>query len=521
MKRKTNLILSCLALTFSICLMVFGVYAAINPKISVSGQVTYQVRDAKVMVQGKLNGALDSNGVAINGEYPNPTVDATNYTSATKITDQQANYLDYTVGTGTNIADDDLTEWELGEINFLELADGTQDITISLKLTNFSLYPVKATLEYEVDTLTNVTRTQTKTEAVLNPTGEAGDTDEIVITLDVTNVTEDVTGADIGMTLTFQKASGTDAGEEKPEPILTDWSGEWDDVNKEVVLTNYSGDATNIVIPSEIDVTTLKNYSSQTSSNAKGLVLNQFDTNNIYTVVGLRGDMETQLPVVGSNFANITSIYIPASIKEIGDMAFVYAGLQNLEEVMNGILNDQVVELVCSEVNIEFEENSQLKTIGMMAFGASGVQNIVLPDSVEEIGQNAFANTKIENLIISDSVKTIGESAFATTNLKKLTIGNNVQSIEMNSFTCCRLLESVIIGSNVKTIEESAFYDCLSLTTVYYNGTEAEKTNITIDSNGNGYLTNATWYYFDETESKVGNFWHYGDNGEIVVHPAS
>ena len=54
-------------------------------------------------------------------------------------------------------------------------------------------------------------------------------------------------------------------------------------------------------------------------------------------------------------------------------------------------------------------------------------------------------------------------------------------------------------------------------------GSENDKAEISIDNTGidNTELTNATWYYYDETESKVGNYWHYGDNGEIVVHPAS
>lgn len=72
-------------------------------------------------------------------------------------------------------------------------------------------------------------------------------------------------------------------------------------------------------------------------------------------------------------------------------------------------------------------------------------------------------------------------------------------------------------GNGVTNIGRYAFYGCSKLKTVYYTGTEREWTNVSID-NGNWDLTSATHYYYSETQpTSTGNYWHYDENGDIVV----
>lgn len=76
----------------------------------------------------------------------------------------------------------------------------------------------------------------------------------------------------------------------------------------------------------------------------------------------------------------------------------------------------------------------------------------------------------------------------------------------------------------VTAIYDSAFSNCLSLTSVYYKGTESDWATITIGA-GNSALLKATRYYYSETEPSLnadstaynGNYWKYDENGEIVV----
>jgi hypothetical protein len=75
-----------------------------------------------------------------------------------------------------------------------------------------------------------------------------------------------------------------------------------------------------------------------------------------------------------------------------------------------------------------------------------------------------------------------------------------------------------VIGDSVTSIVSGAFSSCDSLTEVYYNGSTAEWNSIYIDSYGNDPLKNATRYYYSENQpTEAGNFWHWGENGEVVV----
>ena len=69
-------------------------------------------------------------------------------------------------------------------------------------------------------------------------------------------------------------------------------------------------------------------------------------------------------------------------------------------------------------------------------------------------------------------------------------------------------------------IGDWAFYYCNSLADVYYKGTSESWQTILIEEK-NDELVSATKYYYIESEKDVpadgGNYWHYGESGEIVV----
>ena len=96
-------------------------------------------------------------------------------------------------------------------------------------------------------------------------------------------------------------------------------------------------------------------------------------------------------------------------------------------------------------------------------------------------------------------------------------IPDSVTSIGSSAFSGCEKLMSIVMPDSVTSIGGRAFYRCESLTDVYYTGTEAEWTEITIHLE-NENLTNATRYYYSETEpTESGNFWHYDAEGNVTV----
>ena len=74
------------------------------------------------------------------------------------------------------------------------------------------------------------------------------------------------------------------------------------------------------------------------------------------------------------NTESLLSIFIPASVEVIGELAFYRSALET----------------------IEFEEGSKLMEIGDRAFENSALHSIVLPASLEKIGNEIFFGCSIE-----------------------------------------------------------------------------------------------------------------------------
>ena len=157
--------------------------------------------------------------------------------------------------------------------------------------------------------------------------------------------------------------------------------------------------------------------------------------------------------------------------------------------------------------NSPFYENLDIKNIivesgvtglGNCLFdGCYNVESISLPEGLSKIGESALNFfRKMESVTLPSSVRHIGAYAFSNWHsLKSITIPDGVTSIESNAFLQCYGLKYVVIPKSVTSVGENAFMGCSSLTDVYYAGSEADKSNMTISNSGNKWFTDAAWYY--------------------------
>ncbi len=194
------------------------------------------------------------------------------------------------------------------------------------------------------------------------------------------------------------------------------------------VITGYTGTATELTIPSEIDG---------------------------YTVTSI-GEWAFE------EYTSLESITIPDIVTSIGNGAFcgctsltsinVNTGNENYVSVDGVLFNKDKTELICYPAGKE-------------------ATTYAIPDSVISIGNWAFEDcTSLESITIGNSVTSIGNSAFGyCTSLKSITIPDSVTSIDWHAFEACELLESITIPDSVTYIGDNAFYKCTSLTSINVN----------------------------------------------------
>ncbi|MBU5489584.1 leucine-rich repeat domain-containing protein [Butyricicoccus intestinisimiae] len=255
----------------------------------------------------------------------------------------------------------------------------------------------------------------------------------------------------------------------------------------EATITGYTGSAKNIVIPSELG-------------------------GKPVTAIGEKAF---------EGYKNIVNIYIPKTIKAIGEDAFqnatsnlirfiCYEGTENEwaniaiqkgnEELnpreacfrlyecnLSGDMvyqaSDDAATLVRyfgsdSKVDIPAELGGKPVTeIGDNAFAYyRSLTEVTIPKSVTSIGDGAFDScSSLTEATISEGVTSIREFAFAyCSSLTEVTIPEGVTSIGVGAFQGCNNLTEVTIPKSVTSIGDRAFYDCEALATVYYGGTQED-----------------------------------------------
>ena len=184
----------------------------------------------------------------------------------------------------------------------------------------------------------------------------------------------------------------------------------------------------------------------------------------------------------------ITSVFIPASVEEIGRRAF---------------------SLCRNLANVEIAEGTALKTIPGSCFEETKIESIVIPEGVETIGSLAFWKcASLKSVVFPSTIKSIAETAFIGCSLlapivrdgrlfcipvpsAKTAIPAGVKIIASHCFFANNEIVEVEIPEGVEEIEESAFYGCDNLKKLtlpkslkkigkeaFYNCAALEKVNV-------------------------------------------
>ena len=162
---------------------------------------------------------------------------------------------------------------------------------------------------------------------------------------------------------------------------------------------------------------------------------------------------------------NVSSVFIPATVRSIGSHAFIYCN---------------------ALTTVTFAEGSQLKSIGSNAFWGSEhlypkFKEIKIPDSVETIGNGAFRHCQnLERITLPSALQTLSNGTFyGCAALSEVTFPASLKTIEKSAFGYCRNLSEVKLPASLTTIQSYVFNGCSALKTVSYDGSLAQWNHIT------------------------------------------
>lgn len=283
---------------------------------------------------------------------------------------------------------------------------------------------------------------------------------------------------------------------------------------------SVSGD---IIIPSTIEGYPVTRIGSSAFADCRGL-----------TSVTIPDSVTSISSYAFVDCSSLTSIIIPNGITSIGEGTFW--GCSSLTSVA-------IPNSVTSISSYAFEDCSSLRTVYYCGTAEQwnnihiGPCNLCLTDATRyshyydgdlDVKCNACGNTRVPtstdysfltytvangevtitgcndiakgDIILPSKlggypVTSIGEMAFFDCDgITSLSIPNSVTNIENLAFFDCGSIVSISIPNSVTSIGLDAFADCTSLKSVYYRGSENDKSNLNVDDS-NTSLSNANWYY--------------------------
>lgn len=139
-----------------------------------------------------------------------------------------------------------------------------------------------------------------------------------------------------------------------------------------------------------------------------------------------------------NNQKNLVEIELPNSIVSIGSESegYVFSGCTGLTTI---------------------KIPAGVKNIVRYAFSSSGLKTVELPDGLESIGNSSFRScTGLESVVIPDNVRTIGKNTFRScSNLKSVTMPYSLETVATDAFRDCSQLQAVYIPNLEQWIQIS------------------------------------------------------------------
>ena len=253
-----------------------------------------------------------------------------------------------------------------------------------------------------------------------------------------------------------------DAGAGAGGAIVPIYTYTLDDANR-ATITGYSGNATALYIPDEIDgheVVEIGDSAFENRTDLRTVMIpdsvTRINGNAFYGCSNLANvTLSKNLESMGSSaFGNcdgLTQIEIPKSLESCDISYGSYGPFRDCDKLKK----------------VKFEEGTTV--IATMLFHhCTGIEEIEIPDTVTIIKDSAFEEcTNLRSVQIPDTVTKIEPEAFQNcVGLTNIRIPDSVTRIDGGAFYGCSNLVNVTLSKNLESIGNSAFGNCDKLTEI-------------------------------------------------------
>ena len=253
-----------------------------------------------------------------------------------------------------------------------------------------------------------------------------------------------------------------DAGAGAGGAIVPIYTYTLDDANR-ATITGYSGNATALYIPGEIDgheVVAIGDRAFENRTDLRTVMIpdsvTRINGNAFYGCSNLANvTLSKNLESMGSSaFGNcdgLTQIEIPKSLESCDISYGSYGPFRDCDKLKK----------------VKFEEGTTV--IATMLFHhCTGIEEIEIPDTVTIIKDSAFEEcTNLRSVQIPDTVTKIEPEAFQNcVGLTNIRIPDSVTRIDGGTFYGCSNLVNVTLSKNLESMGNSAFGNCDKLTEI-------------------------------------------------------
>ena len=153
---------------------------------------------------------------------------------------------------------------------------------------------------------------------------------------------------------------------------------------------------------------------------------------------------------------NISSLTIPASIKDFG-----FAAFQSVSS-LDTVYYLGTLEQWCNITFENYSSNPMSRANNLYINGAQLSGEVIIPNAVTKIKDFAFLNVRsMTNVTLHNGITSIGNEAFAEcSNLASVAIGENVTKIGKKAFLTCNRLTAINVdpeNANYKSIDGNLY----------------------------------------------------------------